>query len=164
MVNKIVISVIVGLALTGCAMNYKMKPPSETIMDQHIPGSVFDKTEQGFYTTELVLKPRHPVVGEGRGYIIIHNHEAVDTPGLDVTATLYRKDTGEKSSIQPVVKGERKGLYRVNNLYYESPGIWILKLEITGYQASDVVSLTLPEVKKDSGGAAEEEVPVFGLD
>lgn len=162
MVKKIML-IIISLALTGCAMDYKMKPPKETIMDQHIPGSVFDKTEQGFYTAELVLKPRHPVVGPGRAYLIVHNYEAVDTPGLHITATLYKQDTKEESSKKPVVSGGRKGLYKVENLFYDSPGNWVLKLEISGYQASDVVLLTLPEVKQDTG-VVEEDVPVFGLD
>jgi hypothetical protein len=163
MAKKILV-IIVGLIVTSCSVDYKMKPPTVTRMDQHIPGSVFDKTEQGFYTTELVLKPRKPIVGLGRGHLIVHDHEAVDTPGLNITATLYMPETGVESSKKPVVKDARKGLYKVNNLYYDSPGKWLLKLEISGRMASDVVVLSLPVVKEASEEAAEEEIPVFGLD
>jgi hypothetical protein len=164
MAKKILV-IIVSLIVTGCAMDYQMKPPRETIMNQHIPVSVFDKTEQGFYTAELVLKPRrNPIVGKGRGHLIIHNHEAVDTPGLDIIATLYMSETGVESSQKPVVSGGRKGLYKVENLFYDSPGMWALELEIRGRRASDVVVLSLPEVKEASEAAPEKEVPIFGLD
>jgi hypothetical protein len=163
MAKKLLV-IIVSLVITGCAMDYKMKPPMVTVMDQHIPGRVFDKTEQGFYTTELVLKPRVPIVGKGRGHLIIHNHKAVDTPGLDITATLYMSETGVESSQKPAVRDVRKGLYKVENLFYDSPGMWTLKLEIIGRRASDVVVLSLPEVKDASEAAPEKDVPVFGLD
>ncbi len=151
------------ILLAGCMTDYKMKPPAETIMDQHIPGSVFDKTEQGFFTAELVLKPRQPVVGAGRGHLIVHNYEAVDTPGLDISAKLYMPSTGVESSRQPVVKGVRHGLYKVDNLYYDVPGEWVLRLEIKGYRVSDNVVLKLPEVKNASDVTPVKEVPVFGL-
>jgi hypothetical protein len=160
----IILLIIVGAFAAGCATDYKMKPPGRTIMDQHIPGSVFDKTEQGFYTTELVLKPRNPIVGLGRGHLIVHDHEAVDTPGLKITATLYMPETGVESSKKPAVKDVRKGLYKVGNLFYDSPGMWSLKLEISGPRASDFVVLSLPEVSDASDAAPEKDVPVFGLD
>jgi hypothetical protein len=133
-------------------------------MDQHIPGSAFDKTEQGFYTAELVLKPIKPIVGMGRGHLIVHNHKAVDTPRLDITATLYMSETGVESSKKPVVKDVRKGLYKVDNLFYDSAGLWSLKLEISGRSASDVVVLSLPQVWEASEADPEKDVPIFGLD
>jgi hypothetical protein len=163
MVKKILV-IILSLVVTGCAMDHKMKPPMQTIMDQHIPGSAFDKTEKGFYTTEVVLKPRKPIVGMGRGHLIVHNHEAVDTPGLDITATLYMSETGVESSKKPVLKDVRKGLYKVNNLFYDAPGMWNLKLEIRGRSVSDVVVLSLPQVWEASEADPSKDIPIFGLD
>lgn len=163
MAKKILI-VILGLVVTGCAMESQMKPPMQTIMDQHIPGSAFDKTEKGFYTAEVVLKPRKPIVGMGKAHLIVHNHEAVDIPGLDITATLFMAETGVESSRKPTIKDARKGLYKIDNLYYDSPGMWKMKLEIKGRRASDVVLLSLPQVWEASEADPSKDIPIFGLD
>ncbi len=156
--------IIMSLLIAGCAVDQKAGAPMQTIMDQHIPGSAFDKTEQGYYTAELVLKPRNPVVGAGAGHLIVHNHEAVDTPGLNIRAMLYMSETGLESSKKPVVKDVKKGLYKVSDLHYDVPGVWKLKLEISGPMGSDVVVLSLPEVKKTSDAAPGEDAPIFGIE
>ncbi len=92
-----ILLLIFTLAFLGCAANYVAKPPKTTILDQHIEGSIFKATEKGFYTTELVLKKKKPVVGKNRGHMIVHNYEAVDTPGLKITAVLYMPETGAVS-------------------------------------------------------------------
>jgi hypothetical protein len=159
-----ILLLIITLAFLGCAGNYVAKPPKTTIMDQHIEGSIFKATENGFYTTELVLKKKKPVVGKNRGHMIVHNYEAVDTPGLKITAVLYMPETGAVSIEPTVVKGKGKGLYSVNNLYFDKPGKWELKMEIVGHSYSDTVVLELPEVKEKSEAEPEESKPIFGFD
>lgn len=135
------------IVFAGCA-GYEVKPPKKTEMVQHIKGSVFSATDKGFFTTELVMTPRNPVVGKSKANLIIHDYEAHDTPGLDITVLLYMPETGVQSSEKPVVTDVERGLYRLENLYFQSPGIWQMKLNIKGPRFSDTVVLSLPEVKE----------------
>jgi uncharacterized protein YceK len=162
--KKIILLIIVGLFVSGCAMDHMAKPPKETKQVQHIPGSVFQVTENGFYTTELVLKPKNPVVGKSKGHLIIHDYKAVDTPGLDITATLYMPETGAVSKETPTFKDKERGLYIVDNIYFNEPGKWELKMDIKGQKFSDTVVLQLPEVKEKTGSEPEEtESPIDKL-
>ena len=159
-----ILLLIFTLAFLGCAANYVAKPPMTTMMVQHIDGSIFKATEKGFYTTELVLKKKKPVVGKNRGHMIVHNYKAVDTPGLSITAALYMPETGAVSKEPVVVKDKRKGLYSIENMYFDKPGKWELKMEIVGLSYSDTVVLQLPEVKEKSESEPEESKPHFGFD
>ena len=163
MLKKILL-IIIGLFITGCATDYKADAPKETKQVQHIPGSVFQVTENGFYTTELVLKPKNPVVGKSKGHLIIHDYEAVDTPGLDITATLFMPETGAVSKEAPTFKDVERGLYIVDNIFFNEPGKWELKMNIKGQRFSDTVVLQLPEVKERTGSEPEEtESPIDKL-
>lgn len=159
-----ILLLIFTLAFLGCAANYEVKPPTTTMTVQHIDGSIFKVTEKGFYTTELVLKKKKPVVGKNRGHMIVHNYKAVDTPDLGITAVLYMPETGAVSKETVVVKDKRKGLYSIENMYFDKPGKWELKMEIIGQSYSDTVVLQLPDVKEKSESGPEESRPVFGLD
>jgi hypothetical protein len=72
--------------------------------------------------------------------------------------------TGVESSKKPVLKDAKKGLYKVENLFYDSPGMWNLKLEIRGSSVSDVVVLSLPQVWEASEADPAKDIPIFGLD
>lgn len=126
--------------IVGCAVTYTPE------MVQHIKGSIFQATETGYYTTELVMKPKQPVVGENGAHLIIHNYEAVDIPGLRITATPFLPAKGIKSERTPVVKDSGRGLYIIENIFLSEPGVWELRLNIYGDEMSDKVILLLPEV------------------
>lgn len=161
---KKIILLVIGIFISGCAMDQMAKPPKETMKVQHIPGSVFQVTDNGFYTAELVLKPKNPVVGKSKGHLIIHDYEAVDTPGLDITATLYMPETGAVSKETPTFKDVERGLYIVDNIYFNEPGKWELKMEIKGQRFSDTVVLQLPEIKEKTGSElGETESPIDKL-
>lgn len=143
------IAFVLGLAIlyAGCA-GYEVKPPRKTEMVQHIKGSVFSATDKGFFTAELVMTPRNPAVGKNKANLIIHDYEANDTPGLDITVSLFMPETGVQSTEKPVVTDVERGLYRLENLYFQIPGMWQMKLDIKGPRFSDSVVLSLPEVKE----------------
>ncbi len=57
MLKRAGIIIILGVILAGCSAKYTPK------LVQHIKGSSFSATENGYYTAELVMKPKRPHVG-----------------------------------------------------------------------------------------------------
>ncbi len=134
------ILLIVTLYLLSCATTYTPK------MVQHIKGSVFKATDHGYYTTELVMRPKQPVVGKNKADLIIHDYEATDTPGLNITAIPYLTNKGITSKEKPIVKDAGRGLYLIENIYFHTHGKWELRLKIRGPEMDDTVVLPLPEI------------------
>lgn len=144
--DKIFLISVVVLFL-GCATT----PPGEKTykpeMVQHIKGSVFEATDRGYYTTELVIKPSPPVLGDNKAQLIIHDYKATDIPGLDITAIPYLPEKDIQSGKTVKVSDAGRGLYLLENIYFPEPGKWQLKLTVSGPKMTDTVVLDLPEVK-----------------
>lgn len=135
------VSIITVLTVLGCATTYKPE------MVQHIKGSVFKATDSGYYTAELVMKPKQPLVGANKAQLIIHDYEATDIPGLKISVTPYLPAKGIQSKETPKVKDAGRGLYLIENIHFPESGNWELKLSIKGPYKDDTVVLALPEVK-----------------
>jgi hypothetical protein len=137
-----------GLALVfiGCAPPGAKKYRPELV--QHMYGSVFDSTETGYYTTEVILRPNPPLVGRTKADLIVHDFRAVDRGGLKIQAELSLADTGEPAPEMPTVKevrGPHRGLYEIA-IYFHQPGDFELKLTIDG-PFHDTVMLQIPTVE-----------------
>jgi hypothetical protein len=116
-------------------------------MVQHIKGSSFKATDTGYYTAELVMKPKQPTVGLNKAQLIIHDYEATDIPGLKITVTPSLPGKGIQAKEEPAVKDAGRGLYLIENISFSEPGKWELKLMIKGPYKDDTVILQIPEVK-----------------
>lgn len=147
--TKKILALLLALAFLGCAkaQTAGMDPAK---MVQHFKGSIFKATDKGSCTTELIIRPNPPVTGKNSADLIIHDirgDEAVDVAGLDVIATAYMTETGTPSPDKVTVKDAGRGLYILENLNYNMPGKWALKLQLSGPGLADTVVLDLPEVK-----------------
>ncbi len=140
MMKRMTISFLTVLFF-ACTVKYTPK------MVQHIKGSVFKATDSGYYTTELVMKPKSPKVGKNRAHLIIHNYESEDVPGLKIKITPYLPARELTSPDVPTVKDAGRGLYIIDNIYFPEPGNWQLRLKIYGEEMVDTVVLPIPEVK-----------------
>jgi hypothetical protein len=147
--GKKTLALLLALAFLGCAKAQTARiDPAKMV--QHFKGSVFEATDKGSCTTELIIRPNPPVVGRNSADLIIHDirgEEAVDIEGLDVTATPYMPGTARPSPDKVAVKDAGRGLYILENLNYDMPGKWELKLELSGPGLTDSVVLELPEVR-----------------
>ncbi len=141
---------LLSILLLGCAAQYKEAKTYKPEMVQHIKGSVFDATDRGYYTTELVMKPSPPVVGENKAQLIIHNYKAEDIPGLEITAVPYLPGKDMRSPEKVTVFDAGRGLYLLDNIILTEPGVWQLKLTVAGPEMTDSVVLELPEAKEAS--------------
>ncbi len=140
MLKRAGIIILLVVVLAGCSARYTPK------MVQHIRGSSFSATEHGYYTAELVMKPRHPRVGLNKAHLIIHNYEGVDIPGLQVVVTPYLPAKGITSPEKPRIKDAGRGLYIIENIRFPEPGEWVLKIKLYGEELSDTVTLKIPPV------------------
>lgn len=141
MLRKLLV-LLAALVILGCAAGPRKYTPE---MVQHFTGSIFQATETGYYTAELIIRPNPPVVGSNAADLIIHDYRAHDIAGLDITITPILTDEGEASPRVPFIRDEGRGLYVVENLFYHRPGTFSLKVEIRGPK-DDSVILPLPEV------------------
>lgn len=139
MVKKALCIALIAFVV-GCTVTYTPE------LVQHIKGSSFKATDTGYYTAELVMKPKQPIVGMNKAHLIIHNYEAVDIPGLRIIATPYLPSKGIKSG-NAEVEDSGRGLYILEDVNLSEPGIWHMQLKIYGDEMSDKVSLVIPEVK-----------------
>lgn len=131
---------IVLLGFAACAGTYNPK------LVQHIKGSSFKATETGYYTAELVMKPKNPVVGKNKAHLIIHDYEATDIPGLTIKVVPYLPAKKLESGVKPTVNDSGRGLYIIEDIDFPEPGQWELKITITGPYKTDSVVLPVPEV------------------
>jgi hypothetical protein len=149
MVKKALAPVVLfalAFAFIGCAPPGAKKYRPELV--QHMYGSVFDSTETGYYTTEVILRPNPPLVGRTKADLIVHDFRAVDRGGLRIQAELYLADTGEPAPEMPTVKevgGRHRGLYEIA-IFFHQPGDFEMKLIIDG-PAHDTVMLQIPTVE-----------------
>ena len=134
------IIVLCLFSLVSCSTKYTPK------LVQHIRGSSFSATEHGYYTTELVMKPRHPRVGTNSAHLIIHNYDGIDMPGLRIYIEPYLPSKDITSPEKPHVKDAGRGLYIIDNIVFPEPGDWVLRLKIYGEELSDSVTLKIPTV------------------
>lgn len=139
MVKKALCIALIAVAV-GCTVTYTPE------LVQHIKGSSFKATDTGYYTAELVMKPKQPVVGMNKAHLIIHNYEAVDIPGLQITAIPVLPSKGIQSE-KAKVEDAGRGLYILEDINLTEPGIWHVKLKIYGDEVSDKVTLVIPEVQ-----------------
>lgn len=145
--TKRILALLLALAFIGCAsMETAKKKKYEPEMVQHFKGSIFTATDTGYYTAELIIRPRPPVVGKNSADLIIHDWKAHDIEGLGITVTPYMAEKGTPSPDKVTVKDAGRGLYILENLNYNMPGQWELRLDIRGPE-DDTVVLKLPEVK-----------------
>jgi len=152
--NKAVLLALVpvlALVFSGCAAPgskaASAKKMYEPKMVQHYKGSVFEATDKGYYTAELIPRPKEPVVGKNDADLIIHDYKATDIPGLRIEVTPFMPGKDVTSPDKPVVEDAGRGLYFIKNLHYTEPGNWSLKIAISGPE-DDKVVLELPEVVK----------------
>ncbi len=143
--TRIVLLLIFSLALlVGCGPKHTPENPKVT---QHIKGSAFSLTENGYYTAEFVFRPRQPVTGKNKGHLIVHNYRSIDVPGMKISIVPYLPAKGLTSPETPGVKDMGRGLYLVENIYFPEPGKWVFKMQMKGMN-QDRVTLEIPgEVK-----------------
>ncbi len=140
MLKRAGIIIILGVILAGCSAKYTPK------LVQHIKGSSFSATENGYYTAELVMKPKRPHVGLNKAHLIVHDYSGADVPGLKVVVTPYLPAKGITSPEKPKIKDAGRGLYLIENISFPEPGEWVLKIRLYGEELSDTVTLKIPPV------------------
>ncbi len=134
------ITIVLTILFFSCSPKYSPK------LVQHIRGSSFSATEHGYYTTELVMKPKHPRVGVNKAHLIIHDYDGSDKPGLRIYIEPYLPSKDITSPEKPIVKDAGRGLYIIDNIVFPEPGDWVLKIRIYGEELSDRVTLKIPAV------------------
>lgn len=114
---------------------------------KHFNESLFNITDKGTFSVEILLDDREYKIGKDVVGIVIHNRYDEDVEGAAIKI-LSLMPEGQISTDSPVVKDKGKGLYIVSSLNLTKEGKWELKMSIKKEKVEDSTSFLFPDVLK----------------
>ncbi|MEJ2314372.1 MAG: FixH family protein [Nitrospirota bacterium] len=125
---------------------------------KHYANSLFEVTENGLYSVEMLVLGGELSVGMNTLDIIVHDAKDSDVMGADITVTPWMPDMGHGVKEQPVITERGGGLYSVENVEISMPGLWELRVQVDRGGQEDVAVFSFPGVHA-AGAAMEEHMP-----
>ncbi len=105
------------------------------------------RTENGFFTVEVIMEKEDLKVGENKPMrLILRDTSGNPIERAGIKAALWMTEHGHGSSRQARVEEKGKGLYIIEDLYLTMKGKWGLIIEIKHKGKEDAVAITLPKI------------------
>lgn len=131
---------------------------------QHYDNSLFQITEKGLFSVEMVVKEHGLKTGMNELDIIIHDKNDRDVIGAGVTVTPWMPEMGHGVFDAPVVTEKGGGLYTVENIILIMSGHWELRVSVKQDEREDKAVFDFPDVKIDRGHEHKTVQPPADLD
>jgi hypothetical protein len=100
-------------------------------------GTLRVTSEHGHHLGTFVSDPVEPVVGTNRLEATITNQSSVPVPGLTIAVQPWMPAHGHGSKVEPTVEERGEGRYDIDQIVYEMPGQWELRLEFAAAGIDD---------------------------
>lgn len=143
--KAIFLAILMGLCLlTASVANAEGK----TKFTKHFNESLFNITEKGEFSIEILLDEKEYKIGKNVIGIVIHNKHNEDVEGADIQITLTNEQ-GQNITGSPVVKEKGEGLYTVANLNIQREGRLELKIRVKKKDIIDSAGFVFPDVTKE---------------
>jgi hypothetical protein len=113
---------------------------------RHYRGSIFQVTEEGLYSVEVVIKEKKLTKGNNTVDLIIHDRNDGDIVGADIKVVPWMPSMGHGVSDKPVINERGGGLYRVENINLIMGGHWELRIYVKRGEIEDRVVFAFPDV------------------
>lgn len=113
---------------------------------KHYDQSLFEVTQQGLYSVEMVIKHETLTVGMNEIDLIVHDQNDKDIVGADIVVTPWMPEMGHGVMEKPVVTERGGGIYAVENIALIMPGHWELRVETTKDGRTDTAVFDFPNV------------------
>ncbi len=139
--------------LVGCAAPANKHPE----MTQHYDWTLFQVTEKGLYSVEMVFKDKMNMLRKGDNSVdvVIHDARDKDVEGARLSVTprmpMKKMDSPEKTMITEVGRGR----YTIGNIVIPEEGHWQLKVTVGSGSSSDTAVFDFPGMKGASGEATD---------
>jgi hypothetical protein len=128
---------------------------------KHYEQSLFEVTEKGLFSVEMVIKEKELKVGVNTLDIIVHDRRDKDVVGAIVTVTPWMPEMGHGVFEKPFVTERGGGIYSVENIILIMRGRWELKIKIRKEDTEDSVTFDFPDVNVSETPSPNEHQPMY---
>lgn len=118
------------------------------LFTKHFKETLFDITEKGEFSIEILLDDKEHKIGKDVIGIVIHDARDRDVEKAAITIDVRDLDTGQPGTLTPLVKEKGDGLYTVSNLDLKREGRWKLTITVKKGALEDSAQFPFPEVLK----------------
>ena len=150
MKRAFVYTLILGVfTLSGCATTSDMRDDGgkpHAPMTKHYEDTLFETTEKGEFSLEVLLPDEGIEMGFNKIDIIIHDKNDRDITGADILVTPWMPSMDHGVKEKPVVSERGGGLYAVSNLVFSMTGQWEIHVKVVKGDIVDSAVITLPEI------------------
>jgi hypothetical protein len=134
-----------------------MHEQGEGKFTRHYAESLFEVTEAGLYSVEMVILGNKLLTGVNTVDIIVHDWTDADVMGADIKLTPWMPEMGHGVREEPVVVERGGGLYSVENIDIMMPGHWELRIDVGKEGVTDSVVFDFPHVEEAEMRGMEHE-------
>ena len=151
---KILISAVVslvfvfGLFSAGQA-HEGPSPGKKKIFTKHFQNTLFDITEHGAYSIEVLLDDSEYKIGKGVVGMVVHGENDSDVIGAKLTIAHKNIETGESVPGTRTITDKENGLYIISGLNLQRDGRWELSVTVRKGDIEDSVKFLFPDVLKE---------------
>jgi len=152
---KLIISSVVSLVVVfalltaGQAHEGHGHGNNKKLFTKHFQNTLFDITEHGAYSIEVLLDDSEYKIGKGVVGIVVHDDNDSDVIGAKLTIVHKDLATGEAVSAPLAITDKENGLYIVSGLNLQRDGRWELSVTVKKGDIEDSVKFLFPEALKE---------------
>lgn len=151
---KTIISAVVSLVfvfgmLTAGHAHEGHSHGNKKIFTKHFQNTLFDITEHGAYSVEVLLDDKEYKIGKDVVGIVVHGDNDSDVIGAKLTIVHKNLDTGEALPGPLTITDKENGLYIISGLNLQREGRWELSVTVRKGDVEDSVKFLFPDVLKE---------------
>jgi len=135
--------------LTGGHAHEGHSHGNKKIFTKHFQNTLFDITEHGAYSVEILLDDSEYKIGKGVVGMVVHDDKDSDVIGAKITIVHKNIATGESVPGTLTVIDKQNGLYIVSGLNLQRDGRWELSVTVKKADVEDSVKFIFPDVLKE---------------
>ena len=122
---------------------------NKKIFTKHFQNTLFDITEHGAYSVEILLDDKEYKIGKDVVGIVVHDEKDSDVIGAKITIVHKNLATGELVPGTLTITDKENGLYIVSGLNLQRDGRWELAVTVKKGDVEDSVKFLFPDVLKE---------------
>jgi hypothetical protein len=142
---------ILLVIISGCSAPAMQTHSHKGEFKKHYKESLFQITEKGMFSVEMVIKEHDLKTGVNLVDLIIHDKNDRDVVGAEITVTPWMPDMGHGVFEKPSITEKGGGLYEVGGIVLVMSGHWELRVNIAKDGMEDSTVFDFPDVKIDRG-------------
>lgn len=124
-------------------------PGKKRIFTKHFQETLFDISEHGTYSIEILLDETEYKIGKGVIGIVVHNKDDGDVEGAEIVLIHRSIENGGQAPGAVQIKEKGGGLYIVSGLNLKRDGRWELSITVKKSGEQDEVKFIFPDALKD---------------